>query len=260
MTEDAGHEAHSSAALARRAATAIRTGAQSLVANVPAFLAGVHLGPEAAVAVSALVSGVQEFRSSTREEAREETVLVLAAREIQRRIDVGESVRSDGFFDNAAAGRSAGEEVWESAMVRCQRESSERKLPYIAHLLAGVAFDDTVDLDMAHQMILAAEQLTYRQLCIMRLAKTKETYSLRSDNYRSQSYFAKDLYSVLYECADLDRRALITIVDTAVLGLTDVKPGAMELQALGNDLHRLMRLGDIPDEDVAKVAEPLLAD
>lgn len=259
MTEDAGHENHSSAGVARRAALAIRAGVRNLVASLPALTAGAHLGPEAAVAVSALVSSVQEFRSSTREEARETTVCVLAAREIQQRIDAGESVRSDGFFDETAGGRSAGEEAWESVLSKSRQESSERKLPYMAHLLAGIAFDPTVDLDVSHQLIAAAEELTYRQLCLMRLAATKHAYALRVDDYRGQDQLSGDVYPVLYECVGLYQMGFVNFGGEVVFGPTDVKPGAIALQGLGDVAHKLMRLSDIPDDDVAEVAKPLQA-
>ena len=42
-----------------------------------------------------------------------------------------------------------------------------------------------------------------------------------------------------------------------LFGPPDVKPGEIVLQGLGSLLHDLMRLRDIPNEDVAKVAMPL---
>ena len=115
------------------------------------------------------------------------SVYRLAGAEIDDRITAGERVRSDGFFDDTTEGRSAGEEAWESVLSKCRQDASERKLPYMAHLLAGITFDTSVDQDTAHQVIAAAEQLTYRQLCLMRLAATKNAYPLRSDDYRGQT-------------------------------------------------------------------------
>ena len=40
----------------------------------------------------------------------------------------------------------------ESTLLKSQRESEEKKLPYMAHLLANLAFDREISAEMAHQM------------------------------------------------------------------------------------------------------------
>ena len=86
----------------------------------------------------------------------------LGAAGIVERINAGEKLREDGFFEEGEAGRSDAEEVWESLLSKCQREASERKLPYMGHLFAGLAFHESVGLDLAHQIISEAERLSYR--------------------------------------------------------------------------------------------------
>ena len=56
---------------------------------------------------------------------------------------------------------------------------------------------------MAHQIIKTAEELTYRQLCLLKLAVVKDGFGLRAEDYRNQDQFQKSLYQVLYECLDL---------------------------------------------------------
>ena len=53
----------------------------------------------------------------------------------------GEAVREDGFFDERSDSRSVdAKEVWEGILMKSQREPEEKKLPFMAHLLASVAF------------------------------------------------------------------------------------------------------------------------
>ena len=163
--DEPGHNPSSSGSVTRRAMESSKTGAAGFLGGVLTLAATAVAGPLAGVGISALVSSVQKFTSSTRGDARAATVHQLAAAEIRQRIEAGESVREDGFFDDTAEGRSAGEEAWESVLSKCRQESSERKLPYMAHLLAGIAFDASVDLDTAHQVITAAEELTYSRYC-----------------------------------------------------------------------------------------------
>lgn len=124
----------------------------------------------------------------------------------------------------------------------------------MAHLLSSVAFDPQIGAQMAHQLIKAAEQLTYRQLCILKLAVIKQEFGLRDANYRGQGSFPRELYQVLYECFDLYQRGFINFGGEVAFGPTDVAPGKIAVQGLGADLFNLMRLMEIPNEDLIPIA------
>ena len=172
-----------------------------VVADVSANMAGSAIGfvvggPAGAVvgrAVSALASNcfrkigeeITARKLSPREEARVGHVFVLAAAEIQKRLEAGERVRNDGFFDSAGAGRSDAEEVIESVLLKSQREPEERKLPYMALLLSSIAFDKRISAEMAHQITKAASDMTFRQLCILRMSAVKDKLDLHPSDYRN---------------------------------------------------------------------------
>lgn len=189
-----------------------------------------------------------------REKVRVGAVFALAASKIKERLDNGDFLRSDGFFNLNAAGQSAASEVAEHVLLKAQREPEEKKLPYMANLLANAAFHDYVSAQMAHQLIKAAEQLTYRQLCILRLGVVKHQFGLRNSDYRGQTSFHNELLQVLYECFDLYQRAFIHFGGPVALGPTDVVPAQMTPQGLGVHLYNLMELAEIPDEDLLPVA------
>lgn len=192
-----------------------------------------------------------------REEARVGYVLVQGAAEILERMEQGETLREDGFFDARRPERSDAEEVAECVLLKSQREPEEQKLPYMAHLLANLAFDSSIGVQMAHQITKAAEQLTYRQLCVLKLAAVKERFGLRDTDYRGQESFSKQLYQVLYECVDLYNKSYINLGGEVAFGPTDVKPGSMVVQGLGVDISNLMRLRNIPVKDIAPIAAML---
>lgn len=106
-------------------------------------------------------------------------------------------------------------------------------------------------------IIKAAEELTYRQLCILKLAVVKGRFGLGDENYRDYGGFSKELYSVLYECKDLHDREYINFDAEVGSGLTNTMPTNMNLQGLGNDLYHFMKLTSIPDEDIIPIAEVL---
>ncbi len=246
----------------------INTGAEiagGAIGGALGFLAGgpvgaVVLGASGAAAAAALRHIGEEASErllSPREQVRIGGVLAIAAGDIRQRMEQGETTRTDGFFDQKASGRSDAEEVVESVLLRSQREAEEKKIPYMGHLLSGIAFDAQISTHMAHQLIKNAEQLTYRQLCILKLAVVKQSFSLRASDYRGHGGFSKDLYQVLYECLDLYHRGLINFGGEVAFGPTDVKPGSMTVQALGADIFNLMKLALIPNEDLVPIAMQL---
>ena len=123
------------------------------------FLAGgpvgaAVLGASGSVAAMALKHVGQEAAKrllGPREEVRIGSVLAIAAEEIRQRLEAGESIRTDGFFEQKRTGRSDAEEVVESVLLKSQREPEEKKIPYMGHLLSNVAFDTEIGAHMAHQ-------------------------------------------------------------------------------------------------------------
>lgn len=214
-------------------------------------------GAAAAMALKHIGQEVSERLLGSREKVRVGGVLAIAAAEIHQRIERGEQIRSDDFFTAKSGGRSDAEEVAESVLLKSQREPEEKKIPYMGHLLSNVAFDAQISPEMAHQITKAAEQLTYRQLCILKLAVVKDVFRLRAGDYRGLATFSKDLYQVLYECLDLYHRGFINFGGEVAFGPTDVAPGKMTVQGLGADLFNLMKLASIPDQDIISIATQL---
>lgn len=216
------------------------------------------LGAAAAVALKHIGEDVSERLLSPREQVRVGGVLAIAAGEISQRLERGEALRADGFFEPKGGSRSDAEEVAESVLLKSQREPEEKKIPYMGHLFAAVAFDPQISAQLAHQIIKTAEQLTYRQLCILKLAAVKQSFFLRERDYRNLGGgFTKELYQVLYECLDLSHRGLINFGGEVAFGPTDVKPRSMTVQGLGADIFNLMKLALILDSDLEPIADQL---
>jgi len=127
----------------------------------------------------------------------------------------------------------------------------------MATLLVGVAFNGGISAELADQLVKAAEQLTYRQLCLLKLAASSNKLELRAADYRAQGTFPAPLYQVLYECHDLYQRGFVTFGGEVAFGPTDVKPAKMTPQGIGADLFNLMGLAWIPDIDLAPVIAQL---
>lgn len=241
------------------------SGSLSLFLAGDPFLAALT-GPAGTLVERMLKSIGKEFSQrqlAPREDFRVGKVLAIAALEINQRLESGENFRDDGFFNEKLTGRSDAEEVTESILLKCQREPQEKKNPYMGYLLAGIAFDPNISTDMGHQLIKAAEGLTYRQFCILKLAVVKNRFDLRNQDYQNHGKFSKELYQVLQECHDLclknylDYKIPLKFSGEIAVGYINLQPNHITVQGIGEDLFNLMKLSTIPDEDIIPIAKVL---
>ena len=241
------------------------------IGGVLGFLAGDPIaatfgsvgGTVAAMMLKNIGQEFSERQLSTREDYRVGKALAIAALEIDQRLENGENLRDDGFFDKNPGGRSEAEEIAEAIMLKCQREPQEKKIPYMGFLKASIGFDSNISTDMGHQLIKAAEELTYRQLCILKLAVVKDSFGLRNQDYQNYEKFSKELYQVLQECHDLclknylDYKIPLTFRGEIDVGYINLQPNNITIQGIGEDLFTLMKLSSIPDEDIIPIARVL---
>jgi len=233
-------------------------GAVGFFAAGPAGAAA--LGGIGAAAVAAIRHVGEEAAQrilGPREQIRTGAMLALTAAKIKEKADQGQQFRNDGFFDEKQPGRSDAEDIAESLISKAQREAEEKKLPYLANMLANIAFDSMISPQMAHQLAKIAEGLTYRQLVILRMIPAAASLGLRSSNYRDHGRFTKELYQVLYEIFDLERRGFIAVGGNAVLGITDLIPSLLQIQGVGADLYNLMDLQKMKATEIADVVRIL---
>lgn len=109
-----------------------------------------------------------------RETARIGYTYALAFQKIKLRLENGESLRDDDFFENGGSNRSAADEILEGVMRSAQIEHQENKLPYLSNLLANIAFDSSIDKNKANFLLKITQNLSYQQLCILQFFSTHE--------------------------------------------------------------------------------------
>jgi len=157
------------------------------------------------------------------------------------------------------------DEIAEAILIAAQKEHEERKRPYIAKLLAFVAFESQIDRGMANYLVKLASTLTYRQYCLLEIANNCERYNLQPPGLLNLSgrENASQVFAVLAECFELYRLDRL-VKFTAQFGLI-TKVEDMGLQAMALDipmgayLHLGMQLQEIDAEDVTNVAKLISA-
>ena len=169
-----------------------------------------------------------------------------------------EEFRKDGFFEETPTNRSNFEEVVESTLKKVMEATEEPKIKFMANLTENVHFDEDLDIDTYRQKLKDLDDLSYRQLCIIRLItlygnKEVDICSIDDMELLSQSERIR-FYSIGRDYVNLmDNRYIIggdvpTLNDNPCLS----SPGSGWFSDKTEQLHSFANLDQIPDGDIER--------
>jgi hypothetical protein len=123
------------------------------VGQVAGALTGASSDPFVGVGTSIVVTEtlrkigteVRKWKLGPREEKRIGAIFLYTSRALEQRLASGESLRTDGFFDLDATGRSTADEIAEAIVLATEREHEERKIPNLGQLYAFIATRDSIE-------------------------------------------------------------------------------------------------------------------
>jgi hypothetical protein len=120
----------------------------------------------AGAAISATVEDILDRTLSARERARVETVVSLAREFYRERYERGDDLREDEFVTGDTSEFS---QAIDGILISAQREHEAKKLPFLAHLVANLAFMPEVDATTANWCIRTASALSWTQYVLLAL-------------------------------------------------------------------------------------------
>lgn len=189
---------------------------------------------------------------SRRERMRVGAAIAIAAAVTEERLAAGDTPRDDDFL-SSGAGRAPVDEITEGVLLAAQRAYDEKKVPYLGRLSANLNFRRDVDVASATVLVRIADQLSYQQLCLLRICHdnggTRPLVGGKPEG-RTKSLAHGALLSDLLE---LSRIGLIKSGETIVLQLGDIDPPACRTQLFGEYLFQLMQLDLVDDADVERL-------
>ncbi len=211
-------------------------------------------------------SGELLARKLTKQRKNMDQVREHIIEDIKHKLDEGKSFRSDGFLGNEAqTEHSDFDDIVDSILLKAADEMNEKKLKHISYLTSSFAFPPEISADSAHRLIQCVENLSYRQLCLMKIASEKEEFQLcdKSTLKRRKQPCHIDLSHICDECVDLYDHGYIYIEFANIAGVNLV-PGARSMAVRPNSispgakltlpsLYDRMRLNEIPSEDIAPI-------
>jgi hypothetical protein len=180
--------------------------------------------------------------------------LAFAIERLQVLKGQGIEVRDDGFFVEDPAG-SAGAELIEGVLFAALQDHEEKKSLLYGNLLASIATDPTIDRGFANLLLRRAEQLSYRQLCLLAIVGTQS----ERQYLRDQRSTPKDSWIQIAVIEELDELGYGRLEMVGVerddgrppsnLGV----PADLRLRAIGSALYETMNLQEIPTEDKSEI-------
>jgi hypothetical protein len=235
-----------------------------LVGGPSGAILGGASGPALTRALRRLCVEVFSRVSGEREKVRGGAVVALAAVAIAKRLEAGEQPRDDGFFLGDHE-RSSAEVLLEGVILRARSEHEEKKVRLYGNLFANAVFDASISPPTISFLLAVAEQLTYRQLCLLHL------YTLSSVSLAEVANEAKvehnwpersESEAIKAEIHDLYQRGLVRIhqepdayqdewIHDARVNFDKGNP-SIELTEVGERLVELLGAASIPHEELVR--------
>ncbi len=230
---------------------------------ITAAVSGVG-GKALEIGVRMIGDEISERMIGPREKIRAGAAVAFALAGIRQRLENGESLREDGFFNKGDTRRSESDEILENMVLKIQREPEEKKAFYIAKIYENSVFEPEVSADLGHKMMKSAEQLTYQQLCILSMVGRRENDedALRDLQLNPQPDHPLELSKLLHDCFELVTNGYIqgglTLTFSGRLPQPEfLNPRSMSLGNVGRIIFELMNLQNIPDDDIIPIAKLL---
>ena len=181
-----------------------------------------------------------------------------AAEGIAQRSNDGEEFRKDGVFEETPTNRSNWEEVIESTLKKVMETTDEPKVKFMAYLTENFHFDQDLDIDTYRQILKDLDELTYRQLCIIRLVSLHEKRKVdigRIDNIeqvpqneRARFYsIGRDFEKMMVDDSYLDGVRGMKTEDGEPCMFS---PSATYITYQAKQLHRFANLNEVLPKDI----------
>ena len=239
---------------------------------------GAAAGGAAGVAISKastkVLIDVANRSLSQREEIRIGAAATFAIQNIQRKLESGEHPRNDGFFQTQQyASRTSAEEIFEGVLLKSKNEHEEKKVRIFGNIFANISFTPGLGGGEANHILQIAENLTYRQMCLLALFHRKEEIidlHLAESLSSSQSFETISTLQEIYQLYNFGLLASPIPQESGSSGYSDasissenylallnwenVNPSQIELTPLAKRYYVVMGLDEIPSTDLRDVA------
>lgn len=186
-----------------------------MLAGPTGLILGGVSGPIITKIFKSIGTEIKERFLSPREGVRIGAAYTFAINKIKENESNGQSLRNDDFFKDIKDNRPASEEVLEGIILSSQREFEELKIKFLGILYANICFRADISKEHANQLIKTANNLSFRQFCILQLMNERyiESQKLNFKIRLLDKWEISDI-DIIAEIRDLQQRGLLHIPTT----------------------------------------------
>ena len=183
--------------------------------------------------------------------------------------DPRDTWRNDWFSEDQVSNPRVLRRLLDKTVKEIINDSQESKSEHIAKFWVNICLTSNADIDeaTAFSYLEVIESLSWRQLCIIRLAILSENQEVDSDSVPNEEYLKQmpqdeqtRFYSIGREFEKLMDDHYIQSVSMLIDGNTNdpfwERPSFLTVPAYTHRLYSLMNLDEIPIKDIAKTFSP----
>lgn len=215
----------------------------------PFIGAMVALAPDVCLAMRKVVADFVQRQESPRRANRALVATEYIVGGITARLEKGERIRDDDFFD-VVSDRSKAEEVYEAVVDACIRQFEEKKIPHIAKVYEHAVFNKTPTSTL-NSILQQANEKTWRHYCLLSLLADAGSGALVSQFYHLHDDQLDPSTDAPHLRADLER------LQGRATGLTNEVAGSLRLTQNGRLFVQLTDLGSIQDAEVRVILDTI---
>ena len=193
----------------------------------------------------------------------------LMSKDMREKVAQGDPLRNDWFAENEVSNNRIPFRLLEKTIREIINDSAERKSKYIAKFWVNICLTSNADIDeaTAFSYLETIESLSWRQLCMIRLAILSENKEVDIDSVPNEEYLEQmsqdeqtRFYSIGREFEKLmdDRyvQSVSMLIDENTNDPFLERPIFLPLPAYTRRLYSLMNLDEIPIEDIVQTFSP----
>lgn len=250
---------------------AVAGGAIGLVGGPAGAIGGAAAGVVITQTIRRVGIEVYDRLLVARQQERVGTVLAVALDDVQTRVEAGEEIRDDGFFESVGDRRSDAEELLEGVLLQSANAYQERKLRHLGAILPSLAVRPDVTPADGHWLARLADRLTWRQLVVLAIfAEPPETRLIQRDIDQDVSGGIGPTAGLRQEVEELATFGLLGVADAngeigavgstweSASGIWGAPMARWRITAQGYLLVDVARLNDVPPDERAVVLDDLL--
>jgi len=232
-------------------------GALSLIGGPLGAIGGGALG----VAITHGIKEILDRQLSNRQEIRVSASTVYILSGIAGKLENGEQIRQDNFFENEY-GRSSAEELFEGIILKCKDQYQEKKIQFLSKIYENTIFDQSISYETANQIVIISEGFTYRKICVVafygRIDDFDRTFILKEPYcwYENATY-SLDTEMLNQDIFDLMNLGILDNNNTMTSTRDYIVPNNFKLTEIGEILFSLMDLNEVIVEDINPIYELL---